>query len=128
MKNGLYYYTHAAGREMKAHRYKQSFSTLNLRGLTLLWYHGYQSMSLYIQSIMYEQELHCSAMNTQHQHKGNHCSAMTADFCHQCFNQVTSEDRHPIALAVSQVCGSYSMQVYRALCHCSCILYFYTSS
>lgn len=43
----------------------------------------------------------CSAMSTQHQHKGNHCSAMRADFCHQCFNQVTSEDICLMALAVS---------------------------
>lgn len=59
-----------------------------------------------------------SAVTTQHQHKGNHCSAMKTDFCHQCFNQVTSKGICLIALAVSQVCGRYSIQIYRALCHC----------
>lgn len=60
-----------------------------------------------------------SSMNTQHQHKENHCSAMRADFCHQCFNQVTSEDICLMALAVSQVCGRYSIKICRTLCHCS---------
>lgn len=60
-----------------------------------------------------------SAMNTQHQHKENHSSSLRADFCRRCFNQVTSEDTCLTALAVSQVCGRYSIQIYRALCHCS---------
>lgn len=59
------------------------------------------------------------AMNTKHQHKENYSSSLRADFCHRYFNQVTSEDTCLTALAVSQVCGRYSIQIYRALCHCS---------
>lgn len=59
------------------------------------------------------------AVNTQHQHKAIYCSAPRAEFCHQCFNQVTSQDICLMALAVFYVCDRYSTQIYRALCHCS---------
>lgn len=59
------------------------------------------------------------AVNTQHQHKAIYCSALRADFCHQCFNQVTSQDICLMASAVFQVHDRYSIQIYRALCHCS---------
>ena len=59
------------------------------------------------------------AVNTQHQHKAIYCSALRADFCHQCFNQVTSQDICLMALVVFQVHDRYSIQIYRALCWCS---------
>lgn len=40
------------------------------------------------------------AVNTQHQHKAIYCSALRAEFCHQCFNQVTNQGMCLMASAV----------------------------